>query len=138
MKNLISLIFLIPVISFAQVKVDIGAGYNFSCSHAVVKLSVGYEVKKIVIEAVEQPTVTHDAGNPNYFGLKAGYNIHGVIPMVGYMYNYTSADDKSKNKGAVGYSLKYVYTLGDPGGLFVEGLYVHKVVEIVFGFHINF
>lgn len=124
-----------------QINADIGAGLNYNKElHPAFKISFGYELHKVVTEFVYQPTISKVVNEPTMFiGLKTGYNYKGFVPMVGYYYAHVNADDKSKNKWAgVGYSLKYVYVLGDAGGLFLEGLYLNKSYHLIAGFHITF
>ncbi len=117
----------------AQLKADFGFGADFKTSHPVFKLSAGYEVKKVLIEIVEQPNITREVNAPKYFGARAGYNFGAIIPSIGYYYNYYNADDKQKNKWVgLGYSVKYVYMLGEQGGLFVEALYLNKGEQLIY------
>lgn len=119
--------------AYSQMHAEVGVGVS---DHPVGKLSFGYQLAGVVIEAVEQPSITKQANSDNYFGFKAGYSIAGLVPMIGYYYDYKSADDKARNKWGVGYSLKYIYLLGDAGGLFAEGTYINNV-QVVAGFHIR-
>jgi len=136
----ISIAILITVImcssAKAQAKTDIGLGMNYNKElRPMAKISVSYELNKVNIETVFQPTISRQANPDTYFGVKAGYNIHNLIPMIGYYYDYRSAENEW---AGVGYSLKYVYLLGEQGGLFMEGLYVNKSTQLIAGFHIAF
>ena len=124
----------------AQLKADIGLGMNYNKElRPMAKIGFGYELKKVVTEFVFQPTISRQSNPDTYFGVKAGYNISGLIPTIGYYYDYRSADDKEQNKWAgVGYSLKYVYLLGEQGGLFLEGMHVNKSTQVIAGFYIAF
>ena len=123
-----------------QIKADFGAGLIYKSElHPMAKISFGYELYKVNIETVFQPTISRDANTPLYTGIKAGYNINGLIPMIGYYYRYASGDDKRQNGWVgLGYSIKYVYLLGDQGGLFAEAAYINESVSVITGFHVIF
>ena len=120
-------ILLASLTSFSQAFVDFGAGAAKvisskkvpDCVVPVMKISAGYQFGNIVTEAVLQPSITRKVNAPSYFGLKAGYNLNGFIPSIGALYNYRNADDVSMNRWEVGYALKYQYSVGTNGGLFV-------------------
>lgn len=124
----------------AQLKADIGLGLNYNSElHPMARMSFGYELNKVNVETVFQPSITREINPDAYSGIKAGYNFSNLIPMIGYYYDYRSADNKDENKwSGIGYSLKYVYRLGHRGGLFVEGLYLNKSTQLIAGFHIAF
>ena len=144
MKPLIKFVALLLIATFilskcnAQLKADIGAGLIYNTElHPMAKISFGYELNHVNIETVFQPTISRDANTPLYIGIKAGYNICGLIPMIGYYYRYASGEDKRQNGWVgLGYSLKYVYLLGDQGGLFAEAAYINESVSTIAGFHI--
>lgn len=127
----------LPAFAQSQIFANFGAGIETSKSYPVARISAGYEHNKVVIEAVEQFTITRAVNSSNYLGMKAGYNIHNFVPAVGYYYNYRNADNKEQNHGAAGYSLKYILILGEIGGPYAEALYIEKSVQFTVGFHIN-
>jgi len=138
MKNLLFVLLLSPLISMAQPYAEMGSGIETVHHRPLMKISAGYELNKVSVEAVEQVTITRATNSNNYFGLKTGYNIHNFIPGVGYYYNYRTADDKTQNHATPGFSLKYVLDLNDRGGVYAEGNYVEKSFQVTFGFHAIF
>ena len=127
----------LPAFAQSQIFVDFAGGVETSKIYPVGHISAGYEHNNIVIEAVEQFTITRAVNSSNYLGLKVGYNVHNFVPAVGYYYNYRNADNKEQNHGAAGYSLKYILILGEIGGPYAEALYIEKSVQFTVGFHIN-
>src|SRR5665647_2799393 len=127
MKKLFFILLLLPAIVGAQVHFGLGAGYDVSKSKPLANINIGYTASNnIMIEAVMQPAITRAVNSDHYFGGKIGYNIHNLVPAVGYYYNYKNADDKAMNKWiGVGYSLKYILPVNDNGGLYAEALYLN-------------
>jgi hypothetical protein len=145
MKNQILMIVVILLASFtshAQAFLDFGGGAAKVNSKVaavpVMKISAGYQFGNIVTEGVLQPSITRQSDAPSYFGIKAGYNLHGFIPSIGALYNYRSADDNSMNHWQIGYALKYQLAVGDNGGLFAEALYTNSSYSLTAGFNIQF
>lgn len=139
MKNLfLLLILIIPASLHAQLYVDFGGGMETSAGRPIANISVGFQHSNVIVEAVEQVTISRVANNTNLFGLKAGYNYKNFIPAVGYYYNYRSSDNKEMNHAAAGFSLKYFLNLNPNGGLYAEAMYVEKVVQVTAGFHVTF
>jgi hypothetical protein len=128
--------------SHAQAFLDFGGGAaKINSKVAVVpvmKISAGCQFGSIVTEGVLQPSITREADAPSYFGAKLGYNLHGFIPSIGYLYNYRSADDVSMNRWQIGYAIKYQLPVGDNGGLFAEALYTNSSYSLTGGFNIQF
>jgi hypothetical protein len=146
MKILFVIIILFSSLTtLSQVHMDFGGGAENIIAGTkddnipVMKISVGYEFKNnIVTEAAIQPALTRRANVPNLLGIKAGYNINGLIPSVGYMYNYRSSDNNSINGWEVAYALKYQFQLNDNGGLYIEGMYSKSAYQLTAGFHVQF
>ena len=135
----LAMIVLMPLLSHAQAHLDFGGGIVKSQDvFPVMKISVGYQINNVVTEALMQPAVTRKVNAPRYFGLKAGYNFHNIIPSIGYLYNYKSADDKRMNGWDIGYALKYQIQENDNGGVYIEGMYVNCNYELTAGFHVIF
>lgn len=138
-------ILLTALTSFSQF-VDFGGGVAKviasqkvpDCTVPVMKISGGYQFGNIVTEAVLQPSITRETNTPSYLGMKAGYNIYGFIPSIGALYDYRNADDVSMNRWEIGYALKYQYSVGSNGGLFVEALYTKSSYQLTGGFNIQF
>jgi hypothetical protein len=103
-----------------------------------MKISAGYQFRNVVAEAVMQPAISRKTNTPCYLGAKIGYNLHGLIPSIGYLYNYRNADDVSMNRWEVGYALKYQFQINDNGGLFAEVLYTKSSYQLTAGFHVIF
>ena len=138
-KLIISIALIIPIITFGQAHFDMGYGIVKSEStFPVMKISAGYEINKVVTEIIMQPAITRKVNAPSYFGLKAGYNFHNLIPSIGYLYNYKSADNKRMNSWGIGYGLKYQIQVNDNGGVYIEGMYVGGNYELTAGFHVIF
>jgi len=129
-------LFIFPIVLMAQVHIELGVGANVKTKNPICKIAFGMEVNKVVLEVVEQPTITRKINSPNYFGGRAGYNINGFVPSVGYFYSHASSDDKGCNEWFVGYALKYQYVLTENGGLYAEAMYINNQPEITVGFHV--
>jgi hypothetical protein len=143
---MLAIILLTSFHSFAQAHIDFGGGIASvtsaqkveSSNAAVMKISGGYQFGNIVTEAVIQPSLSRGVNTPCYLGAKIGYNIQGLIPSIGYLYNYRNADDVSMNRWEVGYALKYQFEVGENGGIYIEGMYTKSAIELTAGFHIKF
>lgn len=135
------LFLLAPLFSIAQVNADLGAGYDVKSGQVISSLSVGFQSHNVVTEAVLTPTLTRKINCGNYAGFKIGYNIAGagIIPSIGYYYNYYNNDQKFQyNCWCVGYSLKAIIPVNDNGGLFLNGMYINHSEQVSAGFHIEF
>lgn len=162
MKKIIFLFLVtLPVISRAQFFVDLGAGVAIRSGRSsdlndeqrserssdlnvskrsvlpAVKISAGYQIKNIVLEAEERPAITREVNAPNYFGAKAGVNIGGFVPAAGYYFNFRNEDNPENNHGSFGYSLEYQVMINDRGGLYAEGMVINKSFQITAGAHIE-
>jgi hypothetical protein len=132
--------------SFSQIHIDFGGGVANviqsekvqSVTVPVMKIAVGYEINKIVTEAILQPSISRITNTPSYIGLKAGYDIHGFVPQIGYLYNYRNADDVSMNRWEIGYALKYQFQVNDNGGIYIESMYTKSSIELTAGFQVKF
>lgn len=138
MKKALFLLFLLPLISQAQIFADFGGGIESATYHPLVKMCAGYELNKISVEAVLQPSVTRSPIAPNYMGLKAGYNINNFVPGVGYYYNYKNSNDKRQNHAALVFSLKYIANINDNCDFYAEVNYIEKSIQLTTGVHIPF
>lgn len=155
MKNfLIPFLLLSPAISRAQFFVNMGAGVATFQTFIprnevdrpevkknmapVVKISAGYQIKNIVLETEERPTITREVNAPNFFGAKAGYNIRGFVPAAGYYFNLKNEDNPENNSSSFGYSLKYQVMISENGGLYAEGVMIDKSYQFTAGFQIQF
>lgn len=132
---------------FSQAHVDFGFGAanviasekNEAYLAPVMKISAGYQFENnIDIEGMIQPSLTRKVNTSNYLGLKAGYNFQGLLPSVGYLYNYRNADDVSMNRWEAAFALKYQFEVNDNGGLYIEALYTKSSYQATVGFHIIF
>ena len=131
------LIIMLTTATTAQARTNIGAGWNLDSNVPVVAMNLSYESKKIVFEGVFNPTATRRVNGTNYTGFRLGYNIAGVIPSVGYYYNFYNSDQKKEfNKWRVGYSVKVARIINEDGGIFLNGLYSNSV-QLTIGFFIN-
>lgn len=139
MKKLFIILSFLPLASMAQLRMGMGAGYDASNHKCIGNINFNYTAtNNAVIEAVMQPSLTRHINAANYFGMKAGYSFHNIIPSIGYYYNYSSADDKGMNKWVgVGYSLKYMKDI-QRGGVFAEGDYINKTIQVITGVYIKF
>lgn len=121
----------------AQPTIDWGYGFDLQSSKPVMNLSAGYEAHNVQVQAVMSPCLSRSINANNYFGIKAGYDIAGhIIPSVGYYYNLHSDDNKSLNQYYPGVSLKGVLPINERGGIYLDGMYIHKSFEVTAGFHI--
>ena len=136
MKKFIILLFLFPAICQAQPVVDWGYGFDLQTGKPVMKLAAGYEANNIQAQAVMSASLSRSVNTNNYFGIKAGYDIAGIIPSVGYYYDLRNGDDKSVNQYYPGISLKGVLPINERGGIYLDGMYINKSFEITAGFHI--
>lgn len=135
------LFLLAPLFSIAQVSADPGAGYDVKTGQVISSLGIAYQSHNVVTEAVLTPTLTRKINCGNYAGFKIGYNIAGtgIIPSIGYYYNFYNNDQKFQyNCWCVGYSLKAIIPVNDNGGLFLNGMYIHHSAQISAGFDIEF
>jgi hypothetical protein len=141
-----AIILLTSLTSFSQIHIDFGGGVANviqsekvqSVTVPVMKIAVGYEINKIVTEAILQPSISRITNTPSYIGLKAGYDIHGFVPQIGYLYNYRNADDVSMNRWEIGYALKYQFQVNDNGGIYIESMYTKSSIELTAGFQVKF
>lgn len=102
------------------------------------KLAVGYQFRNLIVEVSEQPTISAIPNHPNLLGAKAGYNINGLVPFVGYYWNLASSDNEKFNSWNIGYGLKYQYMIKENAGLFAEASYINKSTSITAGMHYEF
>jgi len=130
---------------FSQVHFDMGAGASTfkdtknTCVVPVMRLAFGYQFSNnITTEGIIQPAITRKSTPHNFLGFKVGYNIYDLIPSIGYLYDFRSSDNHSLNKWGVAYSLKYVVPVNENGGLFFDGLYCQKSIQVTVGFHVIF
>jgi len=135
MKKLFLIFLCLPAFANSQMTFNMGAGTDFK--NALAHISIGYQDNAMVVEAIEQPTITRKSNSNNYFGIKAGYNFHNIIPGIGYYYNYKSADKKEQNHFAPGISLKYLLIINVNGGLYIEGTYIEKAFQLTAGFNVQ-
>lgn len=142
MKKLLFIFLLVPALSQAQFSINVGGGIGTATKYTgidevdrpvnkntiapVAKLSLSYQFSNIMLEAIEMPTITRTVNAPNYFGMRAGYNIasSGIIPSIGYFYTLRSEDDPAQNKWAPGIALKYQFNINERGGLYCEASYM--------------
>jgi hypothetical protein len=136
MKKLLLIILMIPSLTKAQLHTGIGIGTDFK--HAVAALNIGYKIDHFVIEGEIAPSLTRDVSTHNYMGFKAGISLGNIIPSVGYYYDHVSSDKTQLNASHFGYSIKAYKMVNDRGGLFVNGLYIHKSFQLTAGIHYIF
>lgn len=134
-KKIILIFLCLPAVANAQMTFNMGAGTDFK--NALAHISAGYQYNELLVEAVEQPTITRKANSNNYFGIKACYNFRGFIPAIGYYYNYKSSNNKEQNHSVPGISLKYLLILNTNGGLYIEGMYIEKSFQLTAGFNVQ-
>lgn len=155
MKKLIIIAAIIfPNLIFAQLQMELGLGatqskyplktyegkrYEVSEILPVVKFSFGYQFNRVLIEVSENPTISRHRNAPKLIGGKVGYEIvDGLMPTVGYYFNYCNSDDRSFNTWNLGVGLKYLKIVNDNAGLFVEGLVSGNNYQLVGGIHYGF
>lgn len=136
-KILLGFLLLYGYTAFAQLSTDWGIGYDIGTNKTIATISAGVEIQRVLIEGQLTPSISRTISVNNYFGVKAGYDIAGIItPSFGYYYNYRSAEKKEMNYGSIGYSLKLVLPLTDNNsGIFFNGLLVCNEVQITAGIH---
>jgi hypothetical protein len=153
MKYLLLISLLAPVSCFSQLHAELGGGISVSQYQAIndagkpeqstailptLKIGIGFEFSGIVLEASAQPTLVWLVNTPKILGLKAGYNINGFIPFVGYYSDQCNSDNTGYNSSFFGYGLKYQWQITDNGGLYFEGLKAGKNIQITGGIHYKF
>jgi hypothetical protein len=136
MKYLLLISLLAPVMGFTQIHAELGAGLSASQYQGIndagkpeqstallptIKIGLGFEFSGIVIEASAHPTLSRLVNTPKMLGVKAGYNINGFVPFVGYYSDQCNSDNTGYN-----------------GGLYFEGLKAGKNIQITGGIHYKF
>lgn len=157
MKKIIFLFLVtLPVISRAQLFFNLGAGvatrteYSTSLNEEQspvantsksvlpkMQISAGYQYKKIIAEAEMLPTITRETNASNYFGAKAGIDICGLVPAVGYYFNLRNSDNAENNSSAFGYSLRYQLAINERGGVFAEAMLIENSYQLTAGCNIQ-
>ncbi|MBA2249225.1 MAG: hypothetical protein H0W12_03435 [Chitinophagaceae bacterium] len=154
MKNLLLLLLFIPFATFAQVHIGTGAGYSTD-DKALAKLNVGYQLSQVNVDAELRTTSGH-----NYYGAKIGFNIvsaaqeeisgFSIIPSVGYFYQkvniipspvpgkIVTKKSESSDQYNFAYSIKGMKQISNDGALFLEGMYINKIVQVTFGIQFRF
>jgi len=126
----------------SQVYVDFGAGAAYTAPTQktesymvpVMKLAFGgYDIGNVVTEVIVQPSLTRKVNAPNYLGVKLGYNFFGIIPSVGYLYDFCNSDDVTNNKWVASYGVKFQKNINENGNIYGELIYT----KISYGFTIG-
>lgn len=153
MKLLFIIGLILPVFGFSQLHVELGGGISSATYQGIndagkaettkailpaFKLAIGYEIGSIVIEVAEQPTLSRLVNSPKLFGLKAGYDINGFVPFVGYFIDHCNSDNTDYNSKFFGFGIKYSFQINDNGGLYIEGLRAGKNSQLTAGIHYKF
>lgn len=139
MRRLSFLLLFIPALSFSQLHIDMGIGYDISTSKPLATISLGVDAGPLVFDAFMMPSLTRAAAVNNYFGVKAGLKIHNVTPAIGFYNNHRSADDVTLNGNYAGYSINVLQPVGEAGSyIFINGLYCHKGFQLTTGLHYSF
>lgn len=135
-----SLLLIMSSITNGQVYTDLGAGVAYvappkqnSYAIPILKLAVGYQLGNIVGEAVAQPSISRKTNSPVFLGVKAGYNIYGITPMVGYLYDYCNSDNTEMNKWVASYGVKLQRNINENGNIYGELMYT----KISYGFTVG-
>lgn len=136
MKKLLFVLSLFPLISMSQFTVGFGAGYNLSGKKPLLDISTGLEIKNVRVEGQMAPSITRATDANSFFGLKIGYDIADFFtPSIGYYHNIVSTDNKELNKNYLGYSAQIVVPVNERGGIFINGMMVHKQCLVTIGAH---
>jgi hypothetical protein len=153
MKYLLLISLLAPVSCFSQLHAEIGGGISVSQYQAIndagkpeqstailptLKIGIGFEFSGIVLEASAQPTLSSLVNTPKILGLKAGYNINGFVPFVGYYSDKCNSDNTAYNKSFLGYGLKYQWEVIDDGLIYFEALKAGPNIQVTGGMHYKF
>lgn len=144
---------LLPAAAVAQLHIEMGVGASHSTYTGLdyfnepepvakilplFKVAVGVEFKKVVAETFIQATTTQSRNSPVLFGGKVGYNFNGLIPSIGYYFNYWNSEITYYNWQAPGFALKYQRMVTEWAGLYVEGTVVKKNYQVTAGIHYQF
>lgn len=152
MKKLItlSIIFLLPLLSKAQVFADFGMGatvhkaqdnkLNPKITNYTFNLDAGYNLNNLILKGEFYGIANRSTTQPKLIaGLSVGYQfINCITPAIGYYRSLVSMDDRSLNSFDVGYSLEYYKPLGEKGGLFLKGMFISKNTIFTIGARTKF
>lgn len=141
---------MISLCAKSQVYVDLGAGAAYTTPSQktesymipITKLAVGYQFGNVVSEGIVQPSLTRKVNAPNYLGVKLGYNFLGIIPSVGYLYDYCNSDNPEMNKWVASLGVKFQRNIindeNSNGNIYGEIMYTKISYQFTVGFNIPF
>jgi len=129
MKKIFFLFILLPLFPlFAQAQtVNIGVGIHNTSP--VFQIEAGYQNKIVLMGSYEAIPVREAKSINFYYGVKAGYEVKGFIPQIGYFFSHNGFQ-------GLAYFVKYDVDINENGGIYIEAGYLEKT-QVTVGFKIN-
>jgi len=134
-----SLAILLSACAFAQFSTEMALGTDMK--YPVFTMNVGYQFDRIEINAEMLPAITRAATSNTYLGAKAGYYFGdetGILPSVGYYFDFISADNPELNKWCPGADVKFIHYLPNCNAWYADAGYINKEVIVSLGMHVTF